>query len=190
MRAFIEKLIREIERLYQMAALAILHKRVGDYRLHVDHLESPHAGDIKSPLLNYIDSVVVSAKPAPKKTFTVDSFIPKQPEPDKYHYEKHHADARRVNNYKHVGDLSKYFKSRRKAYELQPGIKTKLEHSVWEHINAAIHSAHKGDSRSAKMHVDIANSAFKEVAHFIPEAEYAEFTKKVNERMNDLTSVH
>lgn len=188
---FCDALIGELKCLYNKVSLVILHRRIGGYHRHADYKESSHAGDFKSSLRGYIDDVVVSEiKPPPKIKFTVDSIIPKIPEANKYEYETHHECAHHYINPNHVGDLSKYFKERRKAYELQPSIKTKLEHSVWEHINASIHSAHKGDKRSAKMHADIANSAFKEVAHYISEAEYAEFSKKVTERLQGLNATH
>lgn len=190
MANFLEALIREIEKLYRCVTLKILHKRIGAYHRHENYSEKSHAGDIKSSLLGYIDNVVVTEKPPPKVKFSVDSIIPKFPVPNKYQYEKHQGCGPHVVHNKYAGDLSKYFKSREKAYELEPGIKYKLEHSVWDHINASIQCAHKGDNRNAKMHADIANSAFKEVAHYIPEDEYAEFSKKVTERMETLAAAH
>ena len=185
-----EALIREIQKLYHCVTLKILHKRIGDYHRHENYSEKSHAGDIKSSLVDYIDNVVVSEKPPPKVKFTVDSIIPKFPVPNKYGYEKHHGCGTHVVHNKYAGDLSKYFKSREKAYELVPGIKDKLEHSVWEHINASIQCAHKGDNRNAKMHAEIANTAFKEVAHYIPEDEYTRFSEKVTERMGALNATH
>ena len=188
MSGFYSALVNEVRRLYELVVLSILHKRINDYHQHSDYVASPHAGEIKSALLSYIDNVPVIDSPSKKTIFNAASIIPAHPEPDKYLKEAYPTDTHRVNNYKHVGDLSKYFKSRRKAYELMPGIKDKLKLSVWEHINASIRCAHKGDKRNAKMHIDIANSAFKEVSHYLPEQQYAEFSEKVNQHLNALKS--
>ena len=183
---FYDSLIQEIKELYNKASLAILHKRISDYHRHTDYSEHAHAGDIKSLLITYIDKIPASTTASQETKFSADSIIPKEPVVDKYLYERHETDTRHVVSHKYVGDLSKYFKSRRKAYDLQPGIKDKLEHSVWEHINASIQSAYKGDLKNSQMHADIANSAFKEVAHYMSVAEYNDFSKKVTVRMTAL----
>ena len=186
MTSFYDSLIREIKSLYSIISLAILHKRISDYHSHTDYSEHAHAGDIKSLLITYIDKIPVSTAASQQAKFSADGVIQKEPVVDKYLYESHETDTARFVSHKYVGDLSKYFKSRRKVYELQPGIKDKLEHSVWEHINASIQCAYRGNIKNAQMHADIANSAFKEVAHYMSVAEYNDFSKKVTVRMTAL----
>ena len=152
MTSFYDLLIGEIKELYKKASLAILHKRISDYHRHADYSEHAHAGDIKSLLITYIDKIPVNKDTSQETKFSADSIIPKEPVVDKYQYERRETDTTHVVSNKYVGDLSKYFKSRKKAYELQPGIKDKLKHSVWEHINASIQCAYKGNLKNAQMH--------------------------------------
>ena len=183
MDSFYNAIIGEIRKLYNKVSLVLLHKRIGDYHQYADSNEGGSIDDVKSTLLEYVDDIASHTKPAPKVEFSVDSIIAKQPVANTNHYEKHSEEKHYIIDHKYTKDLSRYFKSRRNAYELDSGIKGKLEHSVWEHINASIQSAHKGDRRSAKMHIDIAITAFKEVEHYMTEECFSDFSIKVNERL-------
>ena len=89
-------------------------------------------------------------------------------------------------NQEHIDDLSRYFKARSKDSDLHPAIQDKLEHSVWEHIHATIRCARQGDKRNAKMHLNIASTACKELGHYMKEEEYQAFVKKAEEHMGTL----
>ena len=172
--ALLNLLFEEIESLYKKVALRMLHRRMTRYHQHINFTSSPHARDIKSPLLDCIDHVAIHKKNGVKLTDVVhdigspvlgvgDSEKPKavsenESEPNPYMLDK-----------KVVNELSTYFKEKKKGKEIHTSINVKLKRSVWEHINAAMSSARKGDKRNAKMHVDIASSAFREVAHYMPE---------------------
>lgn len=71
--------------------------------------------------------------------------------------------------------LSGYFKKNKSYSELAPRISDKLKESAWEHTHTAIRLARLGDFTTAKLHAGLANNAIKELAHYLPETEYAEF---------------
>lgn len=194
---FLSALLRELQRLYNQVALIQLHKRMGRYHKHANHSKKPHAKDIKASLLEYVDNVVVE-KEKTKTPHDVNHPVGEGGAIGKHVAQSHHTpypfnfDKKHVGpnpyklNKKQVGDLSRYFKARKKGSELHPGIEEKLKDSVWDHINASVQCALKGDNRNAKMHVDIANYAFKEIAHYMPEEQYLELTRKINKRLDAL----
>ncbi|MDH3342176.1 MAG: hypothetical protein OEM07_00475 [Gammaproteobacteria bacterium] len=108
-----------------------------------------------------------------------------------YTNEKQHADnhPHLINRrFRYVGELSKYFKERSQGSDIHPGIKEKLEHSVWEHIHAAIRYAHQGNEYNSKIHTDIACNACKELAHYMDDEAYRLFTIEVAKHLSDLKS--
>jgi len=66
----------------------------------------------------------------------------------------------------------------------------KLISSTWDHFHAAIREARQGKAKTAKMHVDVANYAMKEVAHFLPEEEYQNFYSDVKVEVKELRKLH
>ena len=197
---FLSRLLHELQRLYNQVALAQLHKRMDVYHKHTNHSKK-HAKDIKASLLEYVDNVVVveGEKTKTKTPHDVERPVGAGGVTGRHAAQSHHAlspfnfDEKPVGpnpyklNKKQVKDLSKYFKARKKGSELRPGIEEKLKDSIWIHINASVQCALKGDKRNAKMHIDIANYAFKEIAHYMPEEKYLELTIKINNRLDDLS---
>lgn len=206
----LNSLLHEIEALYNRAALKLLHKRIIGYRGHGHASDKPHAKDIKSSLLDCIDNVVVDEKPKLKITRSYDIGSPVLGNGEKHAHatgsystnvfgkKNHHiafpvaarnkqdgANPHLVDRDR-LGELSKYFKEKKNGVEADPGIKDKLKHSVWDHINASIACARKGDKRNAKMHADIASTAFKEVEHYMPKDQYSVLRTKVNNRLDVL----
>lgn len=182
-----KKIIHKIERLFNRISILLVHKRMNAYHADENYSTKINAKDIRSPLLDYIDSISTDHE-IPERTVEFGSFIPESPKSNKYQYEKHRDEKPHIINRQHIGDLSKYFKARRKAYTPNPGIEDVLKHSAWEHIYASIQCAHKGDKQNAKMHVDIASSACKELAHHMSEDLYAQFMVSINEKLGALTS--
>jgi len=207
-------LLHEIEKLYNSAALSLLHKRVIGYHGHENYSEKPHAKDIKSSLLDCIDDVVVDEKSeiVKKRAYDIGSPVlgasaSSAHEVGRYSTNRFRTESRHTvfpvapgkkqdgtNPYlldkKRIGELSKYFKEKTNGVESDPGIKDKLKHSVWDHINASVACARRGDKRNAKMHADIANTAFKEVAHYMTEDQYSALTAKVHDRLDVLKNGH
>jgi len=195
---FLRNLLHELQKLYDQISLMLLHKRMDGYHRHTSHSIKPHAKDIKSSLLEYVDKVVVVERektkiPQKLNRPTVESEVIRKHAPQSQHIiYPFNFDKKQVvsSPYKlnkiQVKELSNYFKARKKGTELHPGIKEKLKGSVWDHINASIQCALKGDNRNAKMHVDIANYAFKEIAHYMPEEQYQVLTEKISKRLDAL----
>lgn len=172
------------------------------YHRLTSHSKKSHAKDIKSSLLNYVDNVVAIDK---EKNMTEVAHDIEQPVSNsevtathvtQSHHnlfpfkqaEEHDGPNPYALNKKQVGELSKYFKARTKGPELHPDMEEKLKDSIWDHINASVQCALKSDNRSAKMHADIANYAFKEIAHYMPEEKYKELTDNVNKRLETLST--
>ena len=195
---FLSALLHELQRLYNQVVLTRLHKLMDGYHKHTNHSKKPHAKDIKASLLEYVDNVVVLEKEKAKTPHDVEHPVGESGVIGKHVTQSHHTlfpfnvDKKHVGpnpyklNKKQVEVLSKYFKARTKGSELHPGIEEKLKDSIWDHINASVQCALKGDNRNAKMHVDIANYAFNEIAHYMPEEQYLELTRKINKRLDAL----
>ncbi len=62
----------------------------------------------------------------------------------------------------------------------------KLKHSIWEHIHASIRHARLGDARVAKMHADIANSAYRELAHYVSNEDHNELALEIENQLGEL----
>ena len=89
-------------------------------------------------------------------------------------------------NTKKVNELSKYFKQRGNGATLKPGIKDTLTHSTWEHIHMSLRLARQCNTKGAKMHADIANHAYKELAHYMPEDKYIELTQEIERELEKI----
>ena len=199
---FLSMLFNKLQQLYDRIILSQLHKLMDRYHRHTSHSKKSHAKDIKESLLEYVDNVVVidKEKSMTKSSHDIERPVSEDEETGKYVAQSHHnlfpfgQEEKHVGpnpyalNKKQIGELKKYFKARTKGPELHPGIEENLKDSIWDHINASVQCALKGDARSAKMHVDIANYAFKEIAHYMPEEQYMELTSKINKRLDTLNN--
>ena len=188
---YLNVLLSEIGALYNKATLTLLHRRMGAYHQHVNYSASSYVKDIKLPLLKCIDNVVIKQKDNKTKALPHDVGSPVLGLGHTHKLVENHTDIKNpyILDKKHIGELSKYFKERKKGHGLQPAIKDKLRQSVWGHINASIRCARRGDKLNAQMHADIANNAFKEISHYMPEKQYLELSAKVKERLNELEPV-
>lgn len=184
--SFFNDLIHAVEKLYSRITLRILHKRMDAYHQQPspDNFNA-HTLDIKAPLFKYIDDTSSNGQEIVTEIQTLDySFFLQTTNP---HTPSHHELAsQRIVNKKNVSELSRYYKSRQNGSELHTGIDEKLKHSIWEHIHAAIRHARLGDARVAKMHADIANYAYRELAHYLSNEIYAEFTLEMENQLGTL----
>jgi hypothetical protein len=198
---FLNALMTDLKQLYNQLSLNQLHRRMDAYHKDADHDKQSEDTAIKSTLLKYVNNIVVEKAKVDKenKSQNIDQPVTKSSPTSRYVRDSHlnafpfitHITTDNPSPYtlnkKQINELSKYFKERKKGSDLHPSVKEKLKESIWEHINAAIQCAHKGDKHNSKMHVDIANYAFKEVAHYMNEEQYAELSRKINERMEALS---
>jgi len=170
-------LIRGIEKLYFKVSLIVLHQRMDSYHSKISLNHAPYEQDIKTPLMEFIETTIAYAVKVENSDYRNDSTLNQsrhatiQPLPP---LSQHHE-----INPQHVGELSRYFKTRINGDELHPAIKDKLEHSVWEHIHATTRCARQCDKRNAKLHLNIANSACRELAHYMNDKEHLAFTAEV-----------
>lgn len=195
---FLSALIDELKRLYNQLALAQLYKRMHSFHNQDQRFDNAHATDIRSSLSEYINNIIIKHEagrpvvitPHPVSTGTVHhSATEKHPVPYPFRANREtDKNSRYAVNTRQINDLAKYFKTKVNDAELHPAIKDKLRRSIWEHINAAIECALKGDKRNAKMHVDIANYAFIEVAHYMSEEQYRLLTATLNEHLTALNT--
>ena len=197
---FLCMLLHRLQQLYYRIAVSRLHKLMDRYHRYTSHSKKSHADDIRTSILEYVDNVVIVEK---EKNITKGSNDTDHPVTEaegtaKHVTQSHHNlfpfkqdvkdDGRNpyALNKKQVDELSKYFKARTKRPELHHGMEEKLKDSIWIHMNASVQCALKGDGRSAKMHAEIADYAFKEIAHYMPKEQYLKLTEKINKRLDTL----
>lgn len=85
------------------------------------------------------------------------------------------------------GELASYFRSTHKHTAFPSDTGEKLVNSTWEHIFASVRAAHNRDEKKARLHVDLANYAFKEAMHYLPTKAYVKFSREV---MQELADIH
>ncbi|MDA3868826.1 MAG: hypothetical protein PF589_02530 [Gammaproteobacteria bacterium] len=195
---FLSALIDELKRLYNQLSLAQLYRRMHGYHNQNKSFGNAPATDIRSSLSECINNIIIKHEadgpavitPHPVSTSTVHhSATEKHPVPYPFRANSEtDKNSRYAVNTRQINDLVKYFKTKENDAELHPAIKDKLRRSIWEHINAAIECALMGDRRNAKMHVDIANYAFQEVAHYMSEEQYRLFATTLDEHLSALNA--
>jgi hypothetical protein len=197
---FLCMLLHKLQQLYYRIAVSRLHKLMDRYHRYTSHSKKSHADDIKTSILEYVDNVVVveKEKNITKERSDIDHSVTEAGVTAKHTTQSHHdlypfkLDEKDDGpnpyalNKKQVDELSKYFKAREKGPELHQGMEEKLKDSIWLHMNASVQCALKGDGGSAKMHADIADYAFKEIAHYMPKEQYLELSEKIHKRLDSL----
>lgn len=185
--AFFNALIRGIEKVYNRISVIVLRKRMAGYNKQPVQSANSSANDLKSPLLDCVDSIIVDHQDTSKTLHDNDRPVPDATTSLNKPAEKH-TDKPHIINGRDAGELAKHYKETAVKSELYPEIARKLQHSIWEHIHATIRYARLGDKRNAEMHTDIANSAFKELAHHATEEQYQAFMMKIREYLDSLKS--
>lgn len=184
-------LIDKLNALYFEYALALLHKRMAGYHRIASHQK--HADDIKAPLLEYVDVIIASCRDNPEVTHNPKHITVKTNNPYSKFIEYpetaqtiDYPIVRNTVDREHVANLSKYFKARVRGAGLNPGIEEKLKHSVWDHIHAALRCARQANKQNAKMHIDIANCACRELAHYLSKEPYYVFIANIEKHLAEL----
>jgi len=180
--SFYNEFIRSIEELYSSITMKILQKRMDSYHSSsAINTGSGNNSDFSASLYKYIDDVSHQAKkPKPENQTSKHAGLTNSTNP----YPPAHFE---VSNKGINSGLTKHFKEIHNA-ELHPGISEKLTESIWEHIHASIRSARQGNASTAKMHADVANNAYKELAHYLNDEEYNELARKIEEEFDSLVS--
>lgn len=83
-----------------------------------------------------------------------------------------------------VVDMRNSFRKDRHLSGRAASLGDTLKKSAWTHMHAALRLAKQGQLNSARIHANIANQAVKEVAHFMPEVEYEEFSTEIRNTLN------
>lgn len=178
-------LIRGLENIYSKIALHVLHKRISSYHNQASDGKRKHHEGIKRPMMNFIESTVAQA-------LKVNTNLNSEQTNTEIRVPPHHPAAQHTGHHElsreRIDELSKYFKERNKGADLHPPIREKLEHSVWEHIHATIRRARQGDERNAKIHLNIATTACKELAHYMNDEEYQAFVADAENYMTKLNA--
>lgn len=176
--AFYDALIRAIEKIYYRIASIVLRKRMDGYRKQASQGHKLYANGIQSPLLDYIDDIIASN--ADSAEIPLDDGAPVHHAADYQNtVTKRHTDTPPPVDRENAGGLSRHFRKRTGGSELYPEIANKLVQSIWEHIHATTRYARQGDKYNATMHTDIANSACKELAHYMSEERYQGFIMEI-----------
>ncbi|NNF96065.1 MAG: hypothetical protein HKM94_03955, partial [Halobacteria archaeon] len=184
--SFYNDLIHAIENLYSSITLQILQKRMNTYHQapSTDNY-TEHALDIKAPLFKYIDDISSNDQKTVTEVQTLDySFFSQTT----HQHTSTHSEltSQRIVIKENNSGLSKHFNTKHNDAEYHPGIDEKLKHSIWEHIHASIRHARLGDARVAKVHADIANSAYKELAHYVSSEAHTEFALEIEDQLDVL----
>jgi len=74
----------------------------------------------------------------------------------------------------------------RTGSHLNPEMGGVLRKRTWEHIHAALRLARQGDAKNARLHVDLANAALAEAAHYLTDEEISEFATALKEKLREL----
>jgi hypothetical protein len=177
----IKALLHALERLYSGMASRVLYTRMGTYRRRTGSL-ADH--DLAALLSDHVDRLAAA------KRANRGEAPPRQgaPEVQRELIEKHHPAVRQVSVLGRAFDgLGRYFKSSRTEPVLDPELSEKLRNSTWHHIHTALRLARQGEAKTAKLHLDIASQALKEVAHFMSREDYIAFTVEVEEKLAEIT---
>jgi hypothetical protein len=183
---FYTDFLHTIEKLYSRIVLIILQNRMNTYHSEPSIANyTRHTLDIKAPLFKYIDDISSSDKNSVADIQTLDYSFFSQPA------HSHTPSQFELSNPCMVkeqdsSEFSSYLKAGHNNLKLNPRIDEKLKHSTWEHIHASIRHARLNDARVAKMHADIANNAFKELAHFVSTEAHAELALEIEDQLDGL----
>lgn len=176
--------IQAIEKLYTNISWRIQQKRIDTYHSEPSvNTAGGQALDIKAPLFKYIDEI---SRREPQEATEIETLnhvdLPNVAQPEVSASNENASPT--VRKSQNVDDLSRFFKATHSNNELHPGISDKLKHSIIDHINASIRHARQGNTSTAKMHADIASTAYQELAHYITDEEHTQFAQEIEEQLN------
>jgi hypothetical protein len=177
------KLFDSVYQLYSDITLKVLHIRIQKYH-ESKHTDSSH--DITKHLSKHIHHFVNKHQEATSKvTWKKSTFIVKN-----ISHVTTLDDYKDPNSKNIINPLSDYLKNKKYIDPSHSGIADKLILSTWDHFHAAIREARQGKIKTAKLHMDVANYAMKEVAHFLSEEEYQNFYSDIESELEKLRELH
>jgi len=177
-------LLHALRELYLRFSKIELHRRIGLYRHNSGTNKAP---DISTPLTRHIDklasfgkqngaadvhSPTARASEKPAKLYTANP-----PDWQPAWLKTVFTRLRRPDN----------ISTSKKASDHTMG--EKLKDSAWLHIHTALMQARRGETRTAKLHADIANGAIKEAAHFMNEEDYKVLCGEVEKALLELDEI-
>jgi hypothetical protein len=174
-------LLSIIQEMYSRVVCSILNSRIQQYCTRHHTGDEP---DISSQLSKHIDSISEHVNSTKVISQTDANNSLKQEEKSNQTRQTSKPEQSRTVDTKKANALSKYFKQRGNGATLNPGIEDTLTHSIWEHIHMSLRQARQGNTKGAKMHADIANHAYKELAHYMTEEKYIELTNDIEKELN------
>ena len=179
----IQELFDVIYQLYSNITLKFLHLRIQKYHEH-EHADSSY--DITNDFTKHVHHLVNKHQETTSKvTWKISTFTIKN-----IRHVTTLDDYKSVNTPNIINPLSDYLKNKKYIDSSHSGVADKLISSTWDHFHAAIREARQGKTKTAKMHVDIANYAMKEVRHFLPEEEYQNFYSDIKVEIKELRKLH
>ena len=179
----IQELFDAIYQLYSNITLKILHHRIQKHHER-KHTDSSH--DITKHLTKHVHHLANKHQETTSKvTWKKSTFIIKN-----IQHITTLDDYENPNKTNIINPLSDYLKNKKYIDSSHSGVAGILISSTWDHFHAAIREARQGKIKTAKMHVDIANYAMKEVEHFLPEEEYQNFYSDIKVEINELRKLH
>lgn len=174
-----QSLLHKLKNLYTRLFIVSLHNRIHHY--HSMHDTTMHQ-QISRFLYKLIDEIVNEVS---------STYTPTDYKHLKFINDEKHSSQLRSRDQPYVSSsvsmtlngLSLYLQ-KVKAVENDPSMSEKLKMCFWDHVHAAHRNARMGDSKTAKLHIDIACNAMKSLSQYMPDAEYrdfiAEFTKELS----------
>jgi len=179
----IQKLLDAIYQLHSKTMLKVLHIRIQKHH-ECKHTDSSH--DITKHITKHVHYLINKHQEATSKVIWKKStFIVKNTS-----HVTTLDDYKNPNSPNIINPLSDYLKNRKYIDSSPSRIADKLISSTWDHFHAAIREARQGKTKTAKMHVDIANYAMQEVAHFLSEEEYQNFYSDIEVEVEELKKLH
>lgn len=82
--------------------------------------------------------------------------------------------------------LSVFFRNTHRHSAVSLDVGDRLMQHTWEHIHASIRIAHQGDVKTARLHAELANNAFKEATHYLSPPVYSRFAHEVTKALNEI----
>ena len=177
-------LLNALQRLYSRMNLLVLQRRMDSYREEVGSVANQ---DILGQLSDHIDRLAGASQTEGGQA-PAEAHEQEDQAQDRYTMREGYPSNRQPSIVSRVfNELAKYFKSRPAEAVLHPDLSRKLQDSTWDHIHTALRLARQGQARTAKLHLDIADQALKEAAHYMPREDYMAFTVAVKEKLADIT---
>jgi len=168
----IHALIEALHRLVIAVSERMRHVHVRD-RKQMEHAKGNY--DIWAKIGSHIEQVHVEEQPAKKPS------IPKPAESARKPYQPSTSHVVRGK----FGALSGYY-SRKAIVENHPHMDKVLRDRTMEHISTALQLARRGHQDSAKLHINLAESAMHTASRFMDHDDYEDFERQVEQRLESL----